>query len=139
MSFHVIAIHVKPSAASGPAPRVYGPREPVGAPRRCRTCQRPIPPAARRHACARCAVAASRGAVAVGPCAACGNADVRVLGQVELVDGRATLCANDRAVLGRLRLTLEELRAEVELASADVAGAGGLLEELLAELGPNAA
>jgi hypothetical protein len=58
-------------------------------------------------------VATSRGLAIDGPCAACGNADVRVLGRAELVDGVVAACANCRAVLGRLKLTLAELRREV--------------------------
>jgi hypothetical protein len=38
--------------------------------------------------------------------------DLRVLGLVELADGAVVLCANDKAIAGRLGLTLEQLRAE---------------------------
>lgn len=47
-----------------------------------------------------------------GPCAVCGCVDLRVLGLVELADGAVVLCANDKAIAGRLGLTLEQLRAE---------------------------
>jgi hypothetical protein len=129
--FHVIALHVKPEPQLEAAARDYGPRLAKGEPRRCKRCRRPIPATSRRHECARCTVAAARGLAAEGACAVCGNADLRVLGVAELADGRAVICANDGAVLGKLALTLDELRAEVRRGDAD---AGGLLDELLLEL-----
>ena len=57
-------------------------------------------------------MAASRGKSIDGPCAVCGCSDGRVLGRAELVGQVVILCANDRAILGRLELTLAELRAE---------------------------
>jgi hypothetical protein len=45
---------------------------------------------------------------------------VRVLALVALADGPVSLCANDRVLAGRLKLTLAELRHE---AAAGAAGA----------------
>lgn len=42
----------------------------------------------------------------------CGCSDLRVLRLVELADGAVVLCANDATIAGRLKLTLEQLRAE---------------------------
>ena len=111
------AIHVQHTDDStAPQPseeaRDYGPRKALGEPRRCRTCGRPVPARSRRHECARCGVAASRGLTVDGPCVVCGLADRRVLGRVELADCTVSLCANHRAIAGRLGLTLAELRAE---------------------------
>ena len=129
-AFQVTAIHVQLAAA----PHTYGPRLAKGEPRRCRNprCRRRIPAEARRHECARCAVTATRGRSVDAPCAVCGNDDLRVLGWTELVSGPVILCANDRTVLGRLALTLDELRVEVALVARP--GAAGLLDELLLEL-----
>lgn len=106
-------IHVKHPAQES-APRAYGPRTAPGEQRRCRIegCGRPLPPGARAHVCRRCAVQASRGRACVGPCQVCGCSDVRVLGLVQLADGEVVLCANDKAIAGRLGLTLAELRVE---------------------------
>ncbi len=96
------------------APRPYGPRTPVGEPRRCRGCTRRIPGNAKRHVCARCACAETRGRTVDGPCAVCGEADRRFLALAEIGgSGRyVVLCGNDERLLGKLRLSLEELRAE---------------------------
>lgn len=41
-----------------------------------------------------------------------------MLGLVELADGEVVACANCRAIRGRLRLTLDELRLEADGAAA---------------------
>jgi hypothetical protein len=103
-----MTIHVQHS----PAPRDYGRRLARTDPRRCRRCTRPAAPG--RHECSACIVGRSRGRLTDEPCAVCGCTDLRVLGLVELAGGQVvSLCANDAAVLGRLSLTLDELRAEV--------------------------
>jgi hypothetical protein len=119
----MLAIHVK-HPDDAPDPRAYGPRTSPEEPRRCRTpgCSRPLPPGCRRHVCSRCGVAASRNRSVAGKrCAVCSTPDIRVLAVVELADGEHVLCANDRAIAGRLGLTLDELRAEAGRGSAELA------------------
>jgi hypothetical protein len=110
-------IHVKPPE---PEARTYGPRTLPEEDRRC-ACGRPIKGSKRRHVCDRCRVQVSRGCTPDGPCAVCGEEDLRVLGRHELADGEVTLCANDKAIAGRLRLTLEELRVEAQRGAAAAA------------------
>lgn len=113
-------VHVQHLSDDSAPPRVYGPRTAKGEPRRCRRpgCNRPVPPKSRRHDCSRCRTATARGRAVDAPCAVCGCKDLRVLGLVELADGEVVACANCRAIRGRLRLTLDELRLEADGAAA---------------------
>jgi hypothetical protein len=86
-------------------------------------CNRLIQAGANRHVCSTCSGRKHRGCLvtAGSRCAVCDNSDVRVLERVKLADGPGVLCSNCTTILGRLPLTLEELRREAGHGSADLA------------------
>jgi hypothetical protein len=62
--------------------------------------------------CFACYLRQQRGHSIDEPCAVCGLDDKRMLRRHRLAGGLVVLCANDAAVAGRRRLSLEELHAE---------------------------
>lgn len=79
----------------------------------CVTCATKAPGQRRRGMCFPCYMRAIRGHTRARACAACGNADMRVLRRHRLVTGMVTLCSNDSAIAGRRLITIEQLRAEI--------------------------
>jgi len=95
-----------------PPARPYGPRVPVGEPRTCRGCARPIDPEQRAHVCKACRLRKCRGTTVGSACACCGHAVRAELVRRNLADGSVTLCGNCATRCGRRPLTLAQLRGE---------------------------
>ncbi len=78
----------------------------------CGRCRRPTTEP-RKDLCPGCYLDDWHGREIAGACDACGKADVRVLGRRRIGGIAHTLCGDCDRILGRRRLTLDELRLEV--------------------------
>lgn len=82
--------------------------------RECDKCSRPVT-ATRKGLCTGCYMRDWRGHHVTGPCAACGEAELRklILARFPEFQGRLPICGNCSTVRGRRTITLAQLRCEM--------------------------